>query len=149
MMKHGHAPLAIHSAVPGVPLPLPYADGGVRAGFPSPAQDYIAETIDLNDLLIDHPASTFFARVRGDSMLDADIHDGDLVIVDKSLTAQHGDLAICCLDGDFTLKRIRVGDDGIWLMPANSRYRPIRVSENDDFVVWGIVTHTIRKHRRG
>lgn len=128
-------------------LPLPYADVGIRAGFPSPAQDYLAETIDLNDLLIDHPSSTFFGRVRGDSMIDADICDGDLLIIDKSLQPQQGDLAVCCVDGDFTLKFIEIKADGIRLMPANRKYKPIRITRENEFVVWGVVTHTIKRHR--
>lgn len=83
-------------------LPLQYADAGVRAGFPSPAQDYISATIDLNKELIQHPASTFYARVEGDSMSGEGITEGDILVIDKSIEPEEGDLAVCCLDGEFT-----------------------------------------------
>lgn len=131
-------------------LSLAYADGGIRAGFPSPAQDYISETIDLNRVLVKHPSATFYARVTGDSMEEEGIADGDLLIIDKSLQAEHGDLAVCCLNGEFTLKRLRYCDGGarMQLMPSNRRYRPIDVTPDDDFMVWGVVTHTVKTNRR-
>lgn len=130
-------------------LPLPYADGGIRAGFPSPAQDYLTETIDLNRELIDHPAATFYVKVVGDSMEEEGISDGDLLIVDKSLNPEHGDLTVCCLNGDFTLKRLCITKDGhIRLMPSNPRYSPIEVTEDSDFMVWGVVLYTIKYNRR-
>ena len=88
-------------------LPLIYADAGIRAGFPSPAQDYISETIDLNKDLISNPASTFYGRVVGDSMIEEGITEGDILVIDRSVEPENDDLAVCCLDGEFTLKRIR------------------------------------------
>ncbi len=130
-------------------LALPFADGGVRAGFPSPAQDYLSESIDLNRELVEHPASTFYARVAGDSMEGEGISEGDLLVVDRSLEAEHGDLAVCCLDGEFTLKRLRfLPGGGIMLMPSNPRYRPIPVASDADFKVWGVVVFTIKANRR-
>ncbi|MDE6587624.1 MAG: translesion error-prone DNA polymerase V autoproteolytic subunit [Paramuribaculum sp.] len=131
-------------------LPLNYADGGIRAGFPSPAQDYMSESIDLNRTLVKHPSATFYARVTGDSMEEEGIADGDLLIIDKSLQAEHGDLAVCCLNGEFTLKRLRYRDGGarMQLMPSNRRYRPIDVTPDDDFMVWGVVTYTVKANRR-
>lgn len=130
-------------------LALPFADGGVRAGFPSPAQDYLSESIDLNRELVEHPASTFYARVAGDSMEGEGISEGDLLVVDRSLEAEHGDLAVCCLDGEFTLKRLRfLPGGGIMLMPSNPRYRPIPVAPDADFKVWGVVVFTIKANRR-
>ena len=130
-------------------LPLPFADNGVRAGFPSPAQDYISASIDLNKELIRHPASTFYARVVGDSMAEEGITEGDILIVDKSIEPQHGDLAVCCIDGEFTLKRLRfVGVNRIFLMPSNRRYHPIEVTPENDFMVWGVVVYTIKSNRR-
>lgn len=130
-------------------LPLQYADGGIRAGFPSPAQDYITESIDLNSTLISHPASTFYAKVVGDSMSGEGITEGDILIIDRSIEAEHGDLAVCCLDGEFTLKRLCLNrGDKIYLMPSNKRYKPIEVSKDSDFTVWGVVIYTIKANRR-
>lgn len=130
-------------------LPLPYADGGIRAGFPSPAQDYLSESIDLNKELIRHPASTFYARVIGDSMAGEGITEGDILVIDKSVEPEHGDLAVCCLDGEFTLKRLRfMSDNRLYLMPSNRKYRPIEITRETDFSVWGVVLYTIKSNRR-
>lgn len=130
-------------------LPLPYADGGIRAGFPSPAQDYLSESIDLNKDLIRHPASTFYARVIGDSMAGEGITEGDILVIDKSVEPEHGDLAVCCLDGEFTLKRLRfMSDNRLCLMPSNRKYRPIEITRESDFSVWGVVLYTIKVNRR-
>lgn len=130
-------------------LPLPYADGGIRAGFPSPAQDYLSESIDLNKDLIRHPASTFYARVIGDSMAGEGITEGDILVIDKSVDPEHGDLAVCCLDGEFTLKRLRfMSDNRLYLMPSNRKYRPIEITRETDFSVWGVVLYTIKANRR-
>lgn len=131
-------------------LALDYADAGVRAGFPSPAQDYISQSIDLNRELIEHPASTFYARVYGDSMAGEGILEDDILVVDKAVEPEHGDLAVCCLNGEFTLKRLCFTQQGrgIRLMPSNSKYRPIEICEDDDFSVWGVVLYTIKANRR-
>lgn len=130
-------------------LPLQYSDAGIRAGFPTPAEDYISESIDLNKDLIRHPASTFYGRVSGDSMVEEGISDGDILVIDKSVEPEEGDLAVCCLDGEFTLKRIHVTTDGdILLMPSNKNYKPIRITEYNEFAVWGIVVYTIKQNRR-
>ena len=130
-------------------LSLQYADAGIRAGFPSPAQDYISETSDLKKDLIRHPASTFYGRVVGDSMIDEGIEEGDILVIDKSIEPEDDDLAVCCLDGEFTLKRINITrDNRIYLMPSNRRYKPIEVTPDNEFMVWGIVTYTIKAKRR-
>ncbi|MCM1450502.1 MAG: translesion error-prone DNA polymerase V autoproteolytic subunit [Clostridiales bacterium] len=130
-------------------LRLEYADAGIIAGFPSPAQDYINETIDLNKDLIRHPASTFYGRVVGDSMIEEGIEEGDILVIDKSLEPENGDLAVCCLDGEFTLKRINITRAGaVYLMPSNHRYKPIEVTPANEFLVWGIVVYTIKANRR-
>ena len=130
-------------------LRLAYADDGIRAGFPSPAQDYITVTIELNSTLIQHPAATFYAKVVGDSMCGEGITAGDILIIDRSLEAEHGDLAGCCLDGEFTLKRLCLNrGDKIYLMPSNRKYKPIEVSKDNDFMVWGVVIYTIKANRR-
>ena len=130
-------------------LPLIYADAGIRAGFPSPAQDYISETIDLNKDLISNPASTFYGRVVGDSMIEEGIAEGDILVIDRSIEPENDDLAVCCLDGEFTLKRIHISDDGhVQLVPSNRRYRPIEIREGDELIIWGVVIYTIKANRR-
>lgn len=141
--------ITLHKADTSSSLTLPFADGGVQAGFPSPAQDYLSESIDLNRELIEHPSATFYARVVGDSMIEEGIEEGDLLVVDRALEAEHGDLAVCCLNGEFTLKRLRLMDGNrVMLMPSNRRYRPIEICEGDDFKVWGVVAYTIKSNRR-
>ncbi len=129
-------------------LRLPYADGGVRAGFPSPAQDFVDCRIDLNRDLVAHPESTFYARVAGDSMKDAGVAEGDILVIDKSIDLRSGDMAVCVLNGEFTLKYVERHRDHALLVPANDAYRPIRVEEYDHFEVWGVVTYIIHKARR-
>lgn len=128
-------------------LPLPYADEGIKAGFPSPAQDYMEMAIDLNKELIKHPSSTFYGRVKGDSMKDAGVLDGNVLIIDKSLEPHSGDMAVCFVDGEFTLKYIEIDKDVIYLMPANEEYPPIKVTADNNFIIWGIVTYVIKKTR--
>lgn len=129
-------------------LALPYADEGIQAGFPSPAQDYISESIDLNRELIRHPASTFYGRVSGDSMIGDGIEPGDILVIDRSIEPSDGDLAVCSLDGDFTLKRIALSDGNVRLIPSNEAFDPILVTQDSQFEVWGVVTYTIKRHRR-
>ncbi len=129
-------------------ISLPYADHGIQAGFPSPAQDYISESIDLNSEIVKHPAATFYGRVSGDSMINEGIEDGDLLVIDRSLEPEDGDLAVCCLEGDFTLKRIKLEPKCVWLIPANESFDPIMVTPDQRFEIWGIVTHTIKYKAR-
>lgn len=125
-------------------LQLPIADG-IKAGFPSPAQDYIDSALDLNKELIKNPSSTFYGRVKGNSMVNAGINDGDILIIDKSIPPSDGKKAVCYIDGEFTIKTLQVNKNGIFLMPANSDFKPIKVSEENDFIVWGVVTFVIHK----
>lgn len=125
-------------------LELPYVDVGISAGFPSPADDFIELTIDLNRELIKHKDSTFFAKVKGDSMKNAGIFDGDLLIIDRSLEPQDGKIAICQIDGDFTVKRIKKENDVVWLIAENEDYKPIKVTEENELMIWGIVIHSIK-----
>lgn len=138
-------PIKLFHSDLSTPLELPFVEGGIRAGFPSPAQDFIDLSIDLNKHLIKHPSSTFYGRITGNSMQDAGIHDGDLVIIDKSLEPADGKIAVCYIDGDFTVKRIRMAKNECWLIPANSEFNPIRVTEDNQFLIWGIVTYIIKK----
>lgn len=128
-------------------LELPMIDGGVSAGFPSPAQDYEDLGIDLNKALIANPQNTFYCRVKGNSMRDEGINDGDILIVDKSLEPKNGDTVICFIDGEFILKYIEITDNAIYLVPANEKFKPIKVTEDNSFYIWGVVTYSIKKHR--
>ena len=124
---------------------LQFFEGRVQAGFPSPAQGEYADTIDLNRALITNPAATFCARVIGNSMVDAGINEGDLLIIDRSLTPHDGSIAVCYLDGDFTVKRLSMRDDGVYLTPANADFPEIKVIEDNNFQVWGVVSHIIKR----
>ncbi len=125
-------------------IDLPLADQGISAGFPSPADDFLDLSIDLNKELIKHPYATFYGRVRGDSMTGAGLDDGDLLIIDKSLEPQDGKIAVCFIDGEFTVKRIKLDTESLWLMPENTKYKPLKVTEDNEFVIWGIVTCVIK-----
>ena len=138
----------IQRVVPEADCTVAGMDVAVPAGFPSPAQDKAGDSIDLNRELIPHPASTFCARVAGDSMRDCGIDDGDLLVIDKSLYPRDGDVAVCFVDGEFTLKRISLRRDGLWLEPANPAYPSLHVSEGSNFQVWGIVSYVIKGMRR-
>lgn len=125
----------------------------IKAGFPSPAQDYIDNGIDLNRELIRNPSSTFYGRAKGDSMQNAGISDGDLLIIDKSIEPYEGAIAVCYIDGEFTLKRIKFKKEGeklkeIILMPENRDYSPIIVTPENDFIIWGIVIHCIKSFKK-
>ena len=125
---------------------LPLISGSISAGFPSPAADFMDTSIDLNNFLIKHPSTTYIAFVDGVSMTDAGIGDKDLLVIDKSLEPQDGKIAVCIIDGDFVLKRLKVDKSGIWLMPANNEFKPTKITEYQNFEIWGIVTHSIQKH---
>lgn len=116
----------------------------VPAGFPSPAQGMRGDTIDLNRELIHNPSATFCAKVMGDSMVGYGIGDGDLLIIDKSLQPREGSIAVCFIDGDFTVKRLSIRADGIYLVPGNPSYPCTRIPEDNNFQVWGIVSHIIK-----
>lgn len=128
-------------------LDIQYTSEGIHAGFPSPAQDYMTESIDLNRELIRHRETTFYARVEGDSMKDAGIGNGDIVIIDRSLDAKNGDFVAAYIDGEFALKQIQFDEKNhcIWLIAANSQYQPIKVTEENNFIIWGVITYTIKK----
>lgn len=127
-----------------VPLEIPLAESGVHAGFPSPADDFLEGSLDLNSLVIRHPEATFFARVEGDSMKDEGIVEGDILVVDKSIEPYDGCLAVAFVDGEFTLKRVRKGPDKILLVPANPKYKVIEISPENEFAVWGVVNWVLK-----
>ena len=126
-------------------MELPYIDAGIRAGFPSPADDFIELSIDLNKHLIKHKDTTFFATVKGHSMKNAGIYDGDLLIIDKSLEPQNDKIAICQIDGEFTVKRIKIEGNVVWLIAENEDFKPIKVTPENELIIWGIVTASIKK----
>ena len=128
-----------------VPLPLPLFTEAVQAGFPSPAEDYLDKTLDLNELLISHPAATFFVRVAGDSMQGAGIFSGDTLVVDRSLEATDNKIVVAIVGGEFTVKRLRLKEGRISLVPENQSYPILEVKEGSDFQVWGVVTYVIHK----
>lgn len=122
-----------------------FFDTGISAGFPSPAEDFKQQRISLDKELIKNKEATFFARVSGQSMIGAGLDDSDLLVIDRSLEPQHDKIAVCFLDGEFTVKRLKVKHDGIWLQPENPEYEPIKITKENDFVIWGIVTNVIKK----
>jgi DNA polymerase V len=126
-------------------MELPYVDARIRAGFPSPADDFIELSIDLNKHLIKHKDTTFFATVKGHSMKNAGIYDGDLLIIDKSLEPQNDKIAICQIDGEFTVKRIKIEQNVVWLIAENEDFEPIKVTPDNELIIWGIVTASIKK----
>jgi DNA polymerase V len=123
---------------------LPLYLSPVRAGFPSPADDYIDRKLDLNEHLIKHPAATFFVKVQGDSMINEGIHSGDMLIVDRSLEAGNNKIIVAILNGEFTVKRIRKRGKKLSLLSGNPEYPPIDITEDCDFEVWGIVINVVR-----
>lgn len=141
---HKSPKITFYSANLETHISLPYVKEGISAGFPSPAEDFLDASIDLNKELIKNPSATFYGKVRGNSMKDIGIHDGDLLVIDKSLEPKNGKIAICYIDGEFTVKTIKLEKDCIWLLPANTDYKPIKVTKDNDFLVWGIVINVIK-----
>ena len=125
---------------------IPLLNDSVSAGFPSPADDYTEENIDLNEHLISNPFSTFFLRVKGDSMINAGIKDKDLIIVDKSLTAKPGNIVIAMIDGEFTIKRVSIKNDELYLKAENHNYPDFRFKNHIDIQIWGVVIYSIHSY---
>lgn len=124
---------------------LPIYSSSVQAGFPSPADDYIEGKLDLNEHLIKHPTATFFVRAAGESMTKVGIHNGDILIVDRSLEAKHGKIVIAAVDGELTVKRLNKSPKGTYLMPENDQYKPIEITDINDVVIWGVVTNVLHE----
>ncbi len=118
---------------------------GISAGFPSPAGDFKQDRISLDRELIKNKEATFFARVNGQSMIDAGLEDNDLLVIDRSLEPSNNKIAVCLIDGEFTIKRLRVEKERIWLQPENPSYSSIEVTEENQLIIWGIVTNVIKK----
>jgi DNA polymerase V len=126
---------------------LPFAESKVVAGFPSPAIGYEEERLDINDIVVTNPVTTFYVRVKGNSMVDANIKDGDILVVDRSLDARHNDIVIAVIDGDFTVKTLFDKDGVIKLVPANSEYPEIIIKNEQELSIWGVVSYIIFKTR--
>ena len=126
-------------------IKLPFINHAVSAGFPSPAMDFSESSIDLNQVLVENPIATFYVQVDGNSMIDAGIEDKDILVVDRSIEPRNNKIAICLLDGEFTVKRIRLENKELFLMPENPNYQPIQVTEENQLIIWGIVTYVIKK----
>lgn len=123
----------------------PIVNEDIAAGFPSPAEDFKEVRISLDKELIKNENATFYARVRGNSMIDANIEDGDLLVIDRSIETRNGKIAVCMIDGEFTIKRLKVEKEHVFLMPENKAFKPTKVTEENELIVWGIVTYVIKK----
>jgi len=128
-------------------LPLPLVSANVEAGFPSPADDHLERSIDLNEELVRNPAATFYVRVKGESMRDAGIHPGDLLMIDRSITPADRQIVIAMIDGEFTVKRFRKRNGKITLEAENPAFQPIEVDEDQELIIWGVVTYIIHEAR--
>lgn len=142
---HQTGSIEIYTVQNSSELELPFVEQGISAGFPSPADDFLDISIDLNKELVKNPSATFYGRVKGDSMKDAGMENGDLLIIDKSLEPIDNKIAVCFIDGEFTVKRIKIEADVVWLLAENEAYKPIKVTADNEFVIWGIVTTVIKK----
>jgi DNA polymerase V len=124
---------------------LPFITSGIKAGFPSPAADFDETRISLDKSLVKNPDTTFYAKANGQSMKGAGIDNGDIMIIDRSLEPRNNKIAVCLIDGEFTVKRIKKTKDELLLVPENSDFQPIKITEENHLVIWGIVTYVIKK----
>ena len=118
---------------------------GVSAGFPSPADDFKELRISIDKEVVKNETATFYARVSGESMQGAGLDDGDLLVIDRSLEPENNKIAICFIDGEFTVKRLKVEKNCVYLMPENPKYQPIKVTEDNELIIWGVVTYVVKK----
>ncbi|HLO73902.1 MAG TPA: translesion error-prone DNA polymerase V autoproteolytic subunit [Flavobacterium sp.] len=122
-----------------------FISSGIKAGFPSPAADFEENKISLDKTLVKNAEATFYAKASGNSMIGAGIDDGDILVIDRSLEPMNNKIAVCLIDGEFTVKRIKIEEDNLFLIAENSNYKPIKIGLHNDFTVWGIVTYVIKK----
>jgi DNA polymerase V len=122
-----------------------FISSGIKAGFPSPAADFEENKISLDIILVKNKETTFSAKASGNSMIGAGIDDGDILVIDRSLEPQNNKVAVCLIDGEFTVKRIKKNDDELFLIPENSLYKSIKIEEHNELIIWGIVTYVIKK----
>ena len=125
---------------------IPFMSSTISAGFPSPADDFIENRIDIFDRIVKHPSSTFLVRAKGNSMTNKGIQDGDILVVDKSLKPENNSIVIAYIDGEFTVKRFVKEKDRVILYPANDNYKPIKIDSENDFLVWGVVTYVLHEY---
>lgn len=142
-LQHNN-PLTFYNASVSCEVEIPLVFSKVSAGFPSPADDFLDINIDLNKHLVKNQYTTFFVKVSGNSMQDVGINDGDILIVDKSLDPANNKIAVCFIDGEFTVKRIKVEKDFVWLVAENPDYKPIKVTDDNVLIIWGIVINVIK-----
>ncbi|MBF90455.1 MAG: peptidase S24 [Flavobacteriales bacterium] len=140
---HKTKALEFYTAEVRTAFKMPYFEGGVSAGFPSPAEDYMHAKLDLNELLVEHPSATYYVRVNGDSMLGAGIVSGDLLVVDRSIAVTNNCIVVAHIDGEFTVKRIKKTKTKMFLQAENENYKPIEITEEMDFELFGVVVHAI------
>ena len=124
---------------------LHLAQEKISAGFPSPADDFKELRISIDQEVVRNEEATFYARVSGESMQGAGLDDGDLLVIDRIIEPKNGKIAVCYIDGEFTVKRLKVVEDGVFLIPENPKYQPIKVTEENELIVWGIVTYVVKK----
>lgn len=136
--------LTIYKPKTDLKLDIPFFSTAISAGFPSPADDFIDRKLDLNEYLIKHPAATYFVRVQGESMKNIGINTGDLLLVDRSLDVKSGSIVIASVDGEFTVKKVVKKDDGMYLVAENENYVPIKIREDDEFQIFGVVKNVIK-----
>ena len=125
-------------------IEFPYISSGIKAGFPSPAADFDESKISLDNVLVKNREATFYAKASGTSMIGAGIDDGDILVIDRSIEPQNNKVAVCFIDGEFTIKRILVEKDGVYLMPENAAFQPIKVTDENELIIWGMVTYVIK-----
>lgn len=147
LYAQGDVELSARAHLQPDPACFPFYSASVAAGFPSPAEDYEEPALDLNEHLVQHREATFFVRAQGHSMVGAGIHDGDLLVVDRALTARDGDIVIAVVDGALTVKRLRQQGDRTWLQAENPDYGDIELGEDQQLELWGVVTAVIHRYR--
>lgn len=126
-------------------MEMPYVSSGIKAGFPSPAADFDEVRISLDQIVVKNKAATFYAKASGNSMIGAGIEDGDVLVIDRSLEPVNNKIAVCFIDGEFTVKRIKIEKDSICLVPENDAFEPIQITESNQLLIWGIVTYVLKK----
>lgn len=126
-------------------MEIPFISDGIKAGFPSPAADFDGTRISIDQIVVKNATATFYAKASGNSMIGAGIDDGDILVIDKSLEPQDGKIAVCFIDGEFTIKRIKVQENSLLLLPENPTFKPIEVTQENNFIIWGIVTYVVKK----
>jgi DNA polymerase V len=127
------------------PIELPFITAGIKAGFPSPAADFDETKISLDAVLVKNREATFYAKASGNSMIGAGIDNGDILVIDRSLEPRNNKVAVCFIDGEFTVKRIKITKEGVLLMPENKDFEPIKVTGENQLIIWGIVTYVIKR----